>query len=117
MCIKIICEENIQEFNPGEPLENQVAGAKEILVEYDELDPRIDHFMDGLECMANSGIGCNAEIKVDTKNKLNGIKLERALEKLKTKLEVNEVIKGLAKLHADTDQKLCEISDICLGKN
>lgn len=117
MCITIINEENTQEFNPGEPLEIQMAGAKEIYVDYDELDPKINHFVDGLECMANSGVSCNAEIKVNTNNKLNGIKLERTLEKLKAKLEMNEIIKSLTKLHAEADQKLCEISDICLGKN
>jgi hypothetical protein len=66
--------------------------------------------------MAKNGISCNADIKVNPNNNLDGLRLERQLEKLKLKLDVNEVVKGLAILHADTDRKLSELSGMCLEK-
>ncbi len=113
MCIKIIRPEQQTEFNPLEPLETQVEGAKEILVNYDPIDPQIDSFMVEMERICKNGISCNIDIKVNTNNYLNGIRFERKIEKIKRKLDVNEVVKGLTKFHSETDRKLNEISKIC----
>ncbi len=115
MCIKIIGTEE-QEFNPSEPLEEQIAGAKEIVVSYDPVDPKISSFVGQIELMVKNGVSLPADITVKTNNYLNGRKLERKLESLKRKLDVNEVVKGLTNFHAETDRKLSEISEMCLGK-
>ena len=116
MCIKIIRPEEQKELDPAEPLELQVEGAKEILVNYDPVDPKIDSFVDEIERLCRNGISCNLDIKVNSNNYLNGIKLERTIEKIKRKLDVNEVVKGLAKFHYDTDRKLNELSQLCMEK-
>ena len=115
MCIKIIGTEEI-EFNPKEPLENQILDAKEIIVSYDPIDPKIPSFVGQIEMMVEKGIGCKANIVFNANNYLNGLKLERKLEKLKLKLDVNEVVKGIIKSHAYTDKKLQEMSEMCIGK-
>jgi len=116
MCGKIIRIEDSLEFDRCEPLDQQVEGAKEILVSYDPLDPKIDSFVGQIELMVKNGISLKADIKVKANNFLNGIKLERKLEKLKLKLDVNEVVKGLTRFHSETDRKLGEIANICLEK-
>ena len=116
MCIKIICSDHEHEFDMSFPLEEQVSGANEILVSYDPLDPKIGHFVGEVERLIKNGISCNVDIKVDSNNTLDGIRLERKLENLAKKLEVNEVIKRFTKFHAEVDCKLGEISKICLGK-
>lgn len=116
MCIKIVHLEEQKEFNPSEPLETQMEGAKQILVSYDPIDPKIDSFLGQMERICKSGITWKAEIKVDTNNYLNGLKFERKIEKIKRKLDVNEVIKGLTKFHSETDKKLTELSKLCMGK-
>jgi len=118
MCIKIISPEKSLEFNPMEPLEDQVYNAKEILVKYEPNEERkMNSFVREMERMVLSGLSCGAEIKVETNNHLEGVKLERKLDKLKLKLNVNEMVKGLTKFHADLDNKLCELSKLCLEKN
>jgi hypothetical protein len=116
MCVKIICTDHEYEFDPNMSLEHQIVGAKEILVSYDPLDPRIDHFVDQIERMIRSGVGCIADIRVNANNSISGFRLERRLEDLKRKMSINEVVKGLSTLHASTDSKLCEISKMCLEK-
>lgn len=116
MCIKIIHEQTALEFNMSEPLEPQIAEAKEIIVTYDPVDPKIDSFVDGIENMIKNGFSCLATITVNANNTLNGFRLERKLERLQKKLFINEAMRGLTKFQSETDRKLSEISTICLGK-
>jgi hypothetical protein len=116
MCVKIIGTEEV-EFNPTESLEQQMMGAQEIIIDFDPLDEKIDYFVDKIEKMADTGIGCQANIVVNANNCINGMKLERKMEKIKQKLDVNEIIKGLCNFHAETDRKLCELSEMCLKEN
>lgn len=117
MCIKIIGYEKELEFNTHEPLEHQILGATDIFVNYDPIDPKISCFMDEIERMAEHGISCNAHIKVNNNSYIEGIKLEKRLKKIKTKLHVNEIVKNISLLHTNIDKKLGEISEMCLGKN
>jgi hypothetical protein len=114
MCVKIICTDHEHEFNPNEPLELQVMGAKEILVSYDPEDTRIGSFVDQMERIVKSGIDCKFAISVDPKNDLNGLRLSRKLEKLKLNLDINEAVKKLTLFHSETDKKIQEIAEMCL---
>ena len=119
MCIKIICTDHEHEFNPFEPLEHQVVNAKEVVVNYDPADPTLNNiamFVDQMERMYRKGISCTVDIRVNSNNNLNGIKLERKIGNLKAALDTNEAIKLLTKLHADTDRRLLEIAGMCLGE-
>src|SRR5271155_3757057 len=107
MCIKIIGSQEL-EFNSAQPLEEQIHDAKEIVVDYDPEDSKIDFFVNEMERFCNTGINCDVEIKVESNNYLDGIKLERRIEKIKQKINVNEVVKGLTKFHYDVDRKLNE---------
>ena len=117
MCIKIICSDHEHEFDTSFPLEAQIVGAKEILIDFDPLDEKIDFFVDKIEKMAYNGASCQVNIKVNPNNCLDGIRLERIVDGIKRKLDVNEVIKSLTTFHAETDSKLRELSEICTGKN
>jgi hypothetical protein len=117
MCIKIVEPEKSFEFNPMEPLENQVANAHEILVKYESCEERkINSFVREIERMVLSGISCKAEIKVNANNQIDGMKLERKLEKLKKSLDINELVKRVSTFHRDAECKLSELSEMCLGK-
>lgn len=116
MCIRIIGIAESLEFNPSEPLENQIAGAQEIVVNYDPYDLKISSFVGQMELMVKNGISCTANIRVNPNNHLEGLKLERCLERIKRKLDVNEIAKNLVICHAETDSKLCELSEMCMEK-
>lgn len=115
MCVKIIGITE-HEFDPKIPLESQIKDAKEIYVNYDSCDLKIESFLGQMEMMAKNGISCNAEIVVNPNSDLDGFRFERKINKIKKKINVNEIAKSLTILHADTDRKLNEISEICLGR-
>lgn len=118
MCIKIICSDHEHEFNPSMSLSAQVVGAHEIKVSYEPNESdKIDNFVGQIECMVRNGASCNVDIKVKTNNHLDGIRLERKLDTLKRKLEVNEVVKELTKYHINTDYKLEEMRNMCMEKS
>jgi hypothetical protein len=116
MCIKIIGNEEI-EFNIDKPLVRQIEGATKIQVNYDPLDPKIASFLKQIEIMAVMGQGFSGDIHVNPNNRLDGLKFERRVEKIKKALNINEVIKGLARLHSNTDNRLSELSELCLGRS
>lgn len=115
MCVKIISPENEHEFNIAQPLSEQIGDAKEIVVDFDPTDPKIDCFMVQIEAMVKKGIACKANITVNVNNHLSGLRYERRIESLKRKLDINEVIKGVCHMAADADRKLGELSRLCLG--
>lgn len=117
MCIKIICSDHEHEFDPSLSLESQIIGANEVVVHYEPSEyHKIDSFVDQIEAMAQNGVSCNVDITVSPNNYLDGIKLERIVENIKRKLDVNEVVKGLTAFHAEADRKLCEIAEMCVEK-
>jgi hypothetical protein len=116
MCIKIICSDHEHEFDMAMPLEQQIVGAKEVVVSYDPEDPKIPSFVGQIETMVKNGNSCGAEIKVDAKDTFSGMKLKRYLGTLKIALDTNEFIKKLSTFHYDADHKLGELSKMCLGE-
>jgi hypothetical protein len=80
MCIKIVCPEKEFEFDMAKPLDEQIFDAKQVIVKYEEKDPKIDCFLVQIEHMVKNGISCNAEITVNPNNFLAGYRLERKLE-------------------------------------
>lgn len=116
MCVKIICNDHEHEFDPNEPLENQIVGAKEVLVNYSPMDYKIPFFMKELDRLCNNGISCKLSFKFKSNNNLEGFRIERQLEKIKHNFELNEIVKNLVSMYDKTDKKLEEISNGLLGK-
>jgi hypothetical protein len=119
MCIKIICSDHEHEFDPKKPLEEQIVGAKSISVNYDPTDPlveNIDHLRNEMVRLYTRGDSFNVDIEVNANNTLNGIKIERRFEKLKRAFDTNELIKNLTTYHSKAEEKLCELSNMCMEK-
>jgi len=117
MCVKIIRSKEEVEFNPQEPLEQQVRGAKQIVVNYDPEDKRIQSFMEQVERIVRTGVSCQMNICVKPNNTLAGLRVERQFEMFNEELKMNEVVKALVKSHHETDKRLMEMSEMCLGRN
>jgi hypothetical protein len=116
MCVKIICSDHEHEFSVSIPLEFQVIGATEIIVNYDPLDPKIDSFVNEVERMVKTGISCNVDIKVNANNLILGMRLERQMGRLKEKLDVNEAIKEICRSHSYACSRLDELSGMLSEK-
>ena len=116
MCVKIICNDHEHEFDPSEPLEKQIVGAKELFVSYSPIDPKIPFLLKELDRLCSNGISCNVSFKFKANNNLEGFRTERRLEKIKQNFEINELVKSLSNMYIKTDKQLEEISDSLLGK-
>ncbi len=114
MCIKIIRSHETVEFEPLELLEQQIGGAKQVVIDYDPDDSRIQCFMEQMDRIVKTGVGCQINIKVNNNKHLNGIKLDRQLKKFSVDLDVNEVVKTLVNNYSETDKRLSEIQEMCL---
>ena len=98
MCVKIICSDHEHEFDPNEPLERQIVGAKEVFVSYSPMDSKIPFFLKELDRLCSSGTSCKLDFKFKANNNLEGFKMERHLEKIKQNFEVNEIVKNLVNM-------------------
>ena len=116
MCITIVRSHEEVEFTPDEPLEYQVRGAKQVVINYKPEDSSIEKFMEQMDRIVKNGISCQMNIKVNNNSYLNGYKFERKLEQANKNIEVNELIKTLVSNHYETDKKLGEISEMCFGE-
>jgi hypothetical protein len=116
MCIKIIRNKEECLYDPEIPLEEQVRGAKQVVVNYDPTGSATDTFVAQLERIVKSGINCQMNIKVNANNTLNGYRLERKIEQYSKEIDVNEIIHTLVKGQCQSDKILNEMSELCLGR-
>jgi len=113
MCIKIVRSHDQFEFDPSEPLEYQIKGAKQVVIDYSPDDSRIQSFMDQMDRIVKSGIGCQMNIEVNSNNSLQCYRFERQIEEASKDLNLNEAIKVLTLCHQEADRKLSEMKQIC----
>ena len=114
MCIRIVRSHEEVEFEPSEPLEYQVRGAKEVVISYDPEDTRIQSFMDQMDRIVKSGVGCQMNIRVNSDHSLSAYRFERQLNEASYDLDLNKAIKILVSTHNETDKKLSEMQQLCL---
>jgi len=113
MCVKIVRSHEEREFNPSEPLEQQVRGAKQVVINYKPNDAQLEAFMDQIDRIIKNGISCQMNIKVNSNNTLKGYQVERKIEKALQELDVNEAIRLLVTSHSETDKKLEVMEELC----
>lgn len=113
MCVKIVRLKETTEYDITRPLEEQIRGSKQIVVNYNPQDPAIDQFLSEVERLCKNGVSASMNIQFNHNNYLVGAKLGREVKKLAKDLDLNEVIKLMALSQADADKKLEEMSQLC----
>lgn len=116
MCVKIVRTKEVLEFDPSQPLELQVKGAKQVVVDYHPEDLQIVAFMEQFERIVKSGIGFQMNLKFNSNHTLEGYRLDRKVENLNNELELNDIINQMVALTAHADQRLCELVGMCERK-
>ena len=114
MCIKIVRSHDQFEFDPSEPLEYQIKGAKQVVIDYSPDDSRIQSFIDQMDRIVKNGVGCQMNIKVNPNNSLKAYQFERRVAEASRNLEVNEAISMLVRNQSETDKKLHDMQQMCL---
>lgn len=114
MCIKIIRADDEIKYDISKPLEDQIKGSKQIIVDYEPNDPSLEKFLDEIERFCHTGISRTFNIKVKHNNNVMGAKVNNIIKECAKDLNLNEVIKSLVNSFSETDKKLEEIATICL---
>jgi hypothetical protein len=113
MCIKIIRAEDEIKYDINKPLEEQIRGSKQIVVDYEPNDPSLEKFLDEIERFCQTGISRTFNIKVNHNSSIMGAKVKNKMKMYSKDLELNEVIKSLVNSFSNTDKKLEEIAEMC----
>lgn len=116
MCIKIVKSKEEFKYDMNKPLEDQLKGSQQVIINYEPKDQSIDKFLDEIERLCKNGISAKLNIRFNHNNNLGGARIRNEMIKLTNDLDVNEVIKLMALVHAEADKKLEEIENYCNRK-
>lgn len=115
MCIKIINENSEIPYNIEKPLEEQIVGCKQIVVDYEPFNQEVDKFLQEIQRFANTGIHTDISIKVVHNNYLAGFTAKKNLNRALNDIDLNEIIKLMVLAQLETDKKLKELANIFIG--
>lgn len=116
MCIKIVNNSTITAYREDLPLEAQILGAQEIIVDYSPQDSSIDTFLNEISRICESGNSLDLKINVIHNDNLMGAKAKKVVTKLEKQLQINEFIKNMVKLQQNADRELESIATLCLRR-
>lgn len=113
MSVKIIRSKETLEFNPSLPLEEQIRGCKQVVIDYAPNDTCVSAFIEQIERIAKNGVSCQMNIKFNSNNSLAAYRAERRVNLHQSELEMNEVIKKMVTFHHEATRSLAELSQMC----
>ena len=105
MSVKIVKEKETIQYDANLPIETQLAGSRQILVNYEKSDIVLEKFLDEIERLIKKGSYKDLNIKVvNTK--------QMSLES-KNVSEINKLINLIASTYKSVDEKLEAITEFC----
>ena len=113
MCIKIVNDGQEIPYDMFKPLEDQMVGCKQIIVDYEPYAPydkEVDVFLKEVQRFAKTGIDANLNIKVIHNNNLTGFKNKKKIKQATNAIALNDIIKLMVNYHSDADKKLKELA-------
>lgn len=115
MCIKIINHQQEISYDSNKPLEEQINGAEQIVVNYEPFDKSVDKFLQEVERFTKNGIDTKLSIKVIHNDHIFGFKIKQKLKQATSDMTLNEIIKLMVLTQIETDKKLEELSNTFMG--
>lgn len=116
MCIKIVRTKEEFSYDPSKPIEDQIKGSKQILIDYKPNDTSLEKFLDEVERICKSGFSAHMNIKVVHNNFVKGMRVKKRTGQLSNGIDLNDVMKKMALMQSDMDKHLEELSNICFKK-
>lgn len=111
MCVEIFKPESKQPYKPEFPLEDQIRGCKEVLIDCEPNCPKVAKFLDEVEKICKNGQSLPINIKLADNT---SFKLFSKTKKLNRELILNDIVGQMALIHKNADTKLKELSEMCL---
>lgn len=111
MCVEIFKSDTKQSYKPELPFEEQFIGSKEVLIDCESNCPKVARFLDEVEKICKNGQSLPITIRLADNSNL---KLFKETKKLNKDLFLNDIIGHAVLLHKNTDDKLKELSEMCI---
>jgi hypothetical protein len=111
MCVEIFKFDSKQSYKPELPFEEQVLDSQEILIDCEPNCPKVVKFLNEVERVCKLGQSLPINIKLANNSNLN---LFSKTKKLNEELLLNDIIGQAVLIHKNTDDKLKELSEMCL---
>ena len=109
MCVEIIGPESKISFKPELPLEEQIVGSKEVLIDCTPDCPKVVKFLSEVEKACKCGKTLNIKLKMLG----NNLNLFNKTRKLNKEIMNNDIVSKIALLYDRTDRGLEELSNMC----
>lgn len=115
MCIKLVNAHQEIPYDVSKPLEDQLKGCEQIVVNYEPFDKSVDKFIQEVERFAKTGVDVKLSIKVIHSDNLIGYKTKKKLRQATNDITLNEIIKLMVLSQLETDRKLEDLAKECTG--
>lgn len=115
MCIKLVNAHEEIPYDTNKPLEEQLRGCEQIVVNYEPFDKSVDKFLEEVQRFAKTGIDQKLSIKVIHNDHIFGFKVKQQLQRATSDISLNEIIKLMVLTHHSIDRKLEDLTNECNG--
>lgn len=115
MCIKIVNASREIPYDASKPLEEQIKGSEQIIVDYEPFDKSMDKFLSEVERFSKTGVDAKLSITVMHNDHIFGFKVKQKLKKANSDITLNEIIKLMVLSHCAADKKLEELANTFNG--
>lgn len=116
MCVKMIIDDLPYAYDPQRNFLEQAKRCSKVIVEYAPGDEQISHFLQEIQKCVKNGTLLALDVKVNYGNYLEGFKTKKEINHAMSDICLNEVVKLMALSQHAADNKLEEISSICLNR-
>lgn len=115
MCVKIVTAQQEVPYDTSQPLEEQLQGAEQIIVNYEPFDKSVDRLLAEVERITRTGVDVRLSIKVIHNDSIMGFKVKQKLQRATNDITLNEIIKLMVLTHCSIDRKLEDLANSING--
>lgn len=116
MCVKIVNASQETPYDASRPLEEQLSGCEQIIVNYEPFDKSVDKLLAEVERIVKTGVDAKLSIKVIHNDNIFGFKVKQKLKRATNDITLNEIIKLMVLSHSSIDRKLEDLAKTFNGK-
>lgn len=115
MCVKIVNAHEEIPYDANRPLEDQLKGCEQIVVNYEPFDKSVDALLAEVERIARTGVDAKLIIKVVHNDHIFGFRVKQQLKRATNDITLNEIIKLMVLSHCSIDKRLEDLANTFNG--
>jgi hypothetical protein len=116
MCVKLIKDDQLIEYDCNKPLMDQVYGVSEVVVNYKPKDKAVESFLKEMQRCVQYGVNPSVKVRVEYNDFLKGYQTKKQIVKAMNDITLNEIIKLVALMQRSIDKSLEEIATACANR-